>query len=303
MRPFPVSLAAVPTGELAALATAICWSATGLFFAEAARRIGALRVNLLRLPLALGLLSLALVATGTAVAPIDARRAVYLATSGILGLVIGDLALFEAMRRIGARLSFLIMSLAPISASLAGLLLLGERPGPLALLGIAVTLGGVVWVVGEPREGEPRGSHQAIGVAFAVVGAVCQGGGLVLAKVGMAGEVPPLAATWVRMGTATGVIWVLTALTGRVRGLGVADATRRAWLPIAGGAFFGPFLGVWLSLVAARLTDVGIAATIMATTPVLVIPILMLTERYRPTVRALVGTAVTVAGAALLFAT
>ena len=53
---------------------------------------------------------------------------------------------------------------------------------------------------------------------------------------------------------------------------------------------------------AARLTDVGIAATIMATTPVLVIPILMLTERYRPTVRALVGTAVTVAGVALLFA-
>jgi drug/metabolite transporter (DMT)-like permease len=99
------------------------------------------------------------------------------------------------------------------------------------------------------------------------------------------------------------VIWVLTALTGRVRGLGGVDATRRAWLPIAGGAFFGPFLGVWLSLVAARLTDVGIAATIMATTPVLVIPILMLTERYRPTVRALVGTAVTVAGVALLFAT
>jgi drug/metabolite transporter (DMT)-like permease len=137
---------------------------------------------------------------------------------------------------------------------------------------------------------------------LAVVGAVCQGVGLVLAKVGMAGEVPPLAATWVRMGTATAVIWALTALAGRIRGLGVADATRRAWVPIIGGAFFGPFLGVWLSLVAARLTDVGIAATIMATTPVLVIPILMVLEHYRPTVRALVSTAVTVAGVALLFA-
>jgi len=124
----------------------------------------------------------------------------------------------------------------------------------------------------------------------------------VLAKVGMAGEVPPLAATWVRMGTATAVIWALTALTGRTRGLGVADATRRAWLPIIGGAVFGPFVGVWLSLVAARFTDVAIAATIMATTPVLVIPILMAFEQYRPTVRALVGTAVTVAGVALLFA-
>lgn len=280
----------------------MCWSATGLFFAEAARRIGALRVNLLRLPLALTLLTLALAATGTAFASINGTRAVYLAASGVVGLVIGDLALFEAMRRIGPRLSFLIMSLAPISASLAGLLLLGERPGRLALLGIAVTLGGVVWVVGEPHAGEPRGSHEAIGVVLAVVGAVCQGVGLVLAKVGMAGEVPPLAATWVRMGTATAAIWGFTALAGRIRGLGVADATRRAWLSIIGGAFFGPFLGVWLSLVAARFTDVAIATTIMATTPVLVIPVLMVLEHYRPTARALVGTAVTVAGVALLFA-
>jgi drug/metabolite transporter (DMT)-like permease len=296
-------LAAVPTGEIAALATALCWSATGLFFAEAARRVGALRVNLLRLPLALALLSLALAATGDSFASLDRTRTAYLATSGFVGLVIGDLALFEAMRRIGPRLAFVIMSLAPISASVAGLLLLHERPGSLALLGIGVTLGGVVWVVGEPRDGEARRTHEATGVALALVGAVCQGLGLVLAKVGMAGEVPALTATWVRMGTATAVIWVLTAITGRVRGLAVAGATRRAGLAIAAGAFFGPFLGVWLSLVAARLTDVGIAATIMATTPVLVIPILMVTERYRPTARALIGTVVTVGGVALLFAT
>jgi drug/metabolite transporter (DMT)-like permease len=126
--------------------------------------------------------------------------------------------------------------------------------------------------------------------------------GLVLAKVGMAGEVPPLAATWVRMGTATALIWALTAITGRTRQLGVAGAVRRAWVPVLGGAVFGPFIGVWLSLVAARLTEVGIAATIMATTPVLVIPALMGLENYRPTARALIGTAVTVAGVALLFA-
>ena len=288
-------------GEIAALGTALCWSFTGLFFAEAARRIGALRVNLLRLPIALTLLSVAIAAAGTAFASIDARRAAYLAVSGVVGLVIGDLALFESMRRIGPRLALLIMSLAPVAASLGGLLLLGERPGRLALLGIGVTLGGVVWVVGEPRPGEPTGSHGAAGLALALLGAACQGVGLVLAKVGMAGEVPPLAATWVRMGTATALIWALTAFTGRTRQLGVAGAVRRAWVPVLGGAVFGPFIGVWLSLVAARLTEVGIAATIMATTPVLVIPALMALEHYRPTARALIGTAVTVAGVALLF--
>jgi drug/metabolite transporter (DMT)-like permease len=291
----------MPTGELAALGTATCWSFTGLFFAEAARRIGALRVNLLRLPVALALLSLALPVTGSSFAALDGRRAAWLAASGVVGLVVGDLALFEAMRRIGPRLSLLVMSLAPISASLAGFLALGERPGRLALLGIAITLAGVAWVVGERRAGEVHGSHETVGVALAALAAVCQGLGLVLAKLGMAGEVPALPATWVRMSTATTLIWLLTALAGRARDLELAGAVRRAGLPILGGAFFGPFMGVWLSLVAARLTDVGVAATIMATTPVLVIPILMVSERYRPTVRALLGTAVTVAGVAVLF--
>lgn len=292
----------MPLGELAALGTATCWSFTGLFFAEAARRVGALRVNLLRLPVALMLLSIALLATGGSLEALDGRRVAWLAASGVVGLVVGDLALFEAMRRLGARLSLLMMSLAPISASLAGLLMLGERPGRLALLGIAITLAGVASVVGERRPGDARGSHEAVGVALAVLAAVCQGLGLVLAKLGMAGEVAPLSATWVRMCAATTLIWFLTTIAGRAREVEPVRAVRRAGLPILGGAVFGPFMGVWLSLVAARFTDVGVAATIMATTPVLVIPLLIATERYRPTARALVGTVVTVAGVALLFA-
>jgi len=289
------------SGELAALGTATCWSFTGLFFAEAARRVGALRVNLLRLPVALVLLSATVAATGVPFTALDGRRVAWLTASGVVGLVIGDLALFEAMRRIGPRLSLLIMSLAPISASVAGLLMLGERPGRLALAGIAVTLVGVAWVVGERREGESYGSHEAAGVAFAVLGAVCQGLGLVLAKLGMAGEVPALAATWVRMGTATASIWILTALAGRGRHVEPVEGFRTAGLPILGGAVFGPFLGVWLSLVAAKLAEVGVAATIMATAPVLVIPLLVVRERYRPSARTLLGTVVAVVGVALLF--
>ena len=291
----------MPSGELAALGTATCWSFTGLFFAEAARRVGALRVNLLRLPVALVFLSLMLAVTRVPLATLDGRRVAWLTASGVVGLVIGDLALFEAMRRIGPRLALLVMSLAPIAASVAGLVMLGERPGRLALAGIATTLAGVAWVVGERRDGEGFGSHETAGVACALVGAVCQGLGLVLAKIGMAGQVPALAATWVRMGTATAAIWLLTGLAGRARHVAPVDGFRTAGLPILGGAFFGPFLGVWLSLVAAKLAEVGVAATIMATTPVLVIPLLVVRERYRPTGRTLFGTILAIAGVALLF--
>ncbi|HRC27229.1 MAG TPA: EamA family transporter, partial [Alphaproteobacteria bacterium] len=84
-----------------------------------ARRIGAVAVNLLRLPIAWVLLSAALALTGTPLAGLDGQRVTLLALSGLLGLTLGDLALFRAMVRIGPRLSSLLMALAPAFATLA----------------------------------------------------------------------------------------------------------------------------------------------------------------------------------------
>lgn len=291
----------MPTGELAALATASCWAVTSLVFAEAARRIGALRVNLLRLPVALVLLSLALLTLDEPLALMTPARWGYLAGSAVVGLLLGDLAFFAALGRLGARLTSLLMSLAPVFAALAGLLCLGELLPPLAVLGITVTLAGVAWVAAERSSAGAGKPRQLGGIALGVAGAACQGIGLVLAKLGMGGEVPPLAATWVRIGVATMLIWLLTAASGRLRHIEVLMAGRRAGRHVLTGAFFGPFLGVWLSLTAAALTDVGVAATLMATSPVLIIPMVMVVEGYRPTVRAVLGTVVAVAGIALLF--
>jgi drug/metabolite transporter (DMT)-like permease len=290
------------TGEIAALGTAVCWAFTGIFFAEAARRVGALRVNLLRLPIALVLLSAALVATATPLAALDTRRVGLLAASGLVGLTIGDLALFAALVRIGPRLITLLMALAPVFATLAGAVGLREVPGPLELTGMAITLAGVAWVVLERSDGEAHPLDHRGALALGVLAAACQGFGLVLAKAGMAGEVPPLAATWVRMGVATAGMWLLALAFGRTAGLDIVASARRALAPVLGGAISGPFVGVWLSLVAARYTDVGVAATLMATTPVLIIPLVMRTEGYRPTPRAVLGALVTIAGVALLFA-
>jgi drug/metabolite transporter (DMT)-like permease len=288
-------------GELAALATALCWAATGLFFTEAARRIGAVAVNLLRLPIAWVLLSAALALTGTPFAGLDGQRVTLLALSGLLGLTLGDLALFRAMVRIGPRLSSLLMALAPAFATLAGAVLLGERPGAREAIGMAVTLAGVVWVLSERRGGGAWTPDRGGAIALAVFAAACQGIGLVLAKWGMAGVVAPLAATWVRMGVATVGMLALAAGARQLALPSLVSAARGAAGPVLGGAIFGPFVGVWLSLVAARHADIGVAATLMATTPVLIIPLLAWHEGYRPTPRAVLGAAITVAGVALLF--
>jgi drug/metabolite transporter (DMT)-like permease len=291
----------MPLGELAALGTACCWATTSLVFAEASRRIGALRVNLLRLPMAWVLLTLALGALATPFARLTPSRIGLLAASGVIGLVVGDLAFFAALKRLGARLTSLLMSLAPVFATVAAVALLGEVPGGQGFAGIVVTLAGIAWVVSEPRGRAATPHGTARGVALGVLGAACQGVGLVLAKLGMAGEVAPLAATWIRIGVATTVIWLVTVGVGRHRDLAVGAALRRAAAPVAAGAFFGPFLGVTLALTAAKLTKVGVAATIMATSPILVIPLVAVFEGYRPTTRAVLGTVLAVLGVGLLF--
>ena len=292
----------MPVGELAALTAATLWGFTSVFFfSVAAHRIGALRVNLLRLPLGWGLLGLTLLVTG--MSPItDAGSLALLAVSGVVGLSIGDLAYFAAMRRIGPRLAVLLLSLAPLFAAGIGVVLLREIPGPMAIAGIVLTLGGVFWVVLERRdEGMPPG-HHVWGVVLGVIAAFCQGFGLVLAKWGMAGGLHPLASSWLRMTAGTAAIWLGAVLAGRIRDLDLRGSLRLAWPQVVGGAVMGPFLGATLSLVAARHTEVGVAATLMATTPIIVIPLVMLTERYRPSWRALAGTIVAIVGIALLFA-
>lgn len=292
----------MPLGELAALGTASCWAVTSLVFAEASRRIGPLRVNLLRLPMALALLSLGLVLGGRPFAEVTPARVGLLTASAVVGLLLGDLAFFAALRLLGARLTSLLMALAPIFAALGGALTLGEIPSLLGFAGIALTLSGVAWVVVERRNGGVAVGTDVRGILLGVAGAAGQGFGIVLAKLGMAGVMAPLTATWIRILTAGVAIWLLTAVTGRGGSVAVRTSLRSAGFFVAAGAFFGPFLGVWLSLVAAKLTDVGVAATIMATSPVLVIPLVAVTEGYRPSLRAVLGTVLAIVGVAMLFA-
>jgi drug/metabolite transporter (DMT)-like permease len=94
---------------------------------------------------------------------------------------------------------------------------------------------------------------------------------------------------------------VLFTAIGRWPRVVRALADRRAMAHTAIGAFFGPFLGVSLSLLAVQHTLTGVAASIMATTPVLIIPVVVLLGRERVGPGGWLGAALAVAGVALLF--
>jgi drug/metabolite transporter (DMT)-like permease len=291
-------------GELAALATALCWTVTALAFASAGRLVGSLAVNIIRLALGLVFLTACCAIFRGLPLPTDAspREWVFLALSGVVGFLVGDLCLFRALVVLGVRLSMLLMALVPPLTALIGFFALGEELSAVDAAAMALTVGGVGWVVMERRaDGDGRMQRPPLnGLLLGLGGALGQAGGLVLSKIGTR-DYDPFAATQIRVIAGVAGFAILCTAVGwwpRVKeALAHAAAMRRITL----GAFFGPFLGVSLSLVAVKHTAAGVAATIMAIVPVLVIPPSVLVFKERVTLRAVAGAVVAVAGVGLLF--
>jgi drug/metabolite transporter (DMT)-like permease len=299
------ALQASTLGQLAALGTAVCWAFSALAFAAAGRRIGVLPLNLIRLVMALGFLAVATGVLRGLPLPLDAspRAWGWLGVSGLIGFVFGDLCLFRAYVLIGPRLASLMMSLAPLLTALIGWLVLGETLAGRDALGVILTVAGIGWAVldrHQPTGGAAEPRPSAAGLALGFCGALGQAGGLVLSKLGM-GSYDAVAATEVRViAGIAGYVLLLAAVRGWPR-VGEAMGDRRALAFAVVGAFFGPFLGVALSLFAIRHTVAGVAASIMALQPVLIIPLVVLLHRERVGVGGVAGALVAVAGVVLLF--
>lgn len=317
-----LSIPPVYVGMLAGLTTSLLWTATSLFFTAAGRRLGPTRVNFVRILMAIVLLGVTHRLLAGAWWPgANGVQVFLLALSGIVGLAIGDQALFTAFVQIGPRLSMLIMTTSPLMAALFGWVALGETLGTLAWIGIVLTVAGVGWVVLErPRASaavsRSKSPRRATGMLLALTGAACQAGGLMLSKAGIGhGWLPadehldPQAATLIRMVfAAVGMVPILV-LNGarearrRQRGVGSTYGGSRlaGYAFAAGGAVVGPFLGVWMSLVAAHHASLGVAQTLCSLTPLFILPFATLAFDERISPRAILGALVAVAGVSLLF--
>ncbi len=293
-------------GELAALGTSLSWTATATFFALAGGKVGSVVVNRVRLVFgAAFLLTSHWVLTGTPI-PSDAEpfRWAWLGASGIVGLVIGDAFLFQAYVWIGPRLSMLMMSLVPVFGALLAWLFLGEELTGGQAAGVVLTIAGVAWVVlaGRSSSRSEERPQLLLGVAFGLGAALGQAVGLIAAKEGLAGDFSPLSGTLIRVLAGMSVLWAITLLQRQaVPTVRRVVAERRALGHIVGGSFFGPFVGVTLSLAAVQATEVGIASTLMSLPPVFLLPVGYVVFRERFGWQALAGTVLALLGVAVLF--
>ncbi len=295
----------VALGELAGLATAICWSFTSILFSIAGRRVGSPVVNRSRLLFATVFLMGAHIVTQGSAIPVDAEpfRWRWLALSGLLGLVLGDAALFQAFVLIGPRLSMLMMSLVPTMSVVLGWTIFGETVSLGEATGMALAIVGVIFVVTE-RSADPvqtSRSNYRLGLALGVVGALGQATNLATAKFGLAGGFPTISATLIRILVAVTIMWAYAAYRQNVGPTIESWKDRRALGAILGGTMVGPFIGVWLSMFAVQNAPLGIASTLMALPPVLLIPLERLFQGKTVTRRATIGTLVAFAGVARIF--
>jgi drug/metabolite transporter (DMT)-like permease len=304
-------------GEAISLAVAVSWTVTALFAEVGSKRLGSLQMNVIRMILSLVMLGATLWWFTGSPYPLyaDGKTWLWLSMSGFVGYLLGDYCLFNSYIWIGSRFGQLFMTLAPPTAALFGWMLLGETLAWNALLGMLVTLTGIGISVLNKGESQKLSLKLPLkGVLFGIGAGVGQGIGLVLSKVGMnfyEGAIPvgeelvtdlvPFASTFIR--AVTGAIGFLCVMgfQRQFHTLATSMRDRKGMNAALWATITGPFIGVSLSLMAVQYTEAGIASTLMALTPVLIIWPAHLFFGQQVTFKEVIGACISVIGVSLFF--
>ena len=303
-------------GELISIGVAFSWTATALLSEFGSKRMGNLTLNVMRMGIALIFSAILFwVMTGS---PLPAKASTeaygWMMLSGIVGYVIGDFCLFQCYIIIGSKFGQLFMTLAPITAAIMAWFTLGQSIRPTAIIAMAVTLVGIaISVLG-------RGdTHHKVtlklplnGVLFAIGAAMCQGVGLVLSKIGMdhyeasmttpsAPWMLPFFANFFRC--VAGIIGFLILMRFKegYKSLGKNLTDRTSMTAATLTTIFGPFVGVGCSLLAVQYTSAGIASTLMALTPIIIILPAWWIFKQPITLKSVIGALISVIGVSLFF--
>lgn len=299
-------------GEFISIAVAFSWTATALLSEAGSKRLGNLTLNVLRMALAL-IFSMILfwIVMGS---PLPSGGSVeaygWMILSGIVGYLIGDFCLFQCYIIIGSRYGQLFMTLAPLSAACMAWLTLGQEMSTMSIVAMLITLIGIsISILG-------RGKHHKIslklpfnGILFAIGAAVCQGVGLVLSKIGMdhyqTDSIPnwlvPFSANFFRCVAGMIGFTILLYIRDGFTPLREALHDGKGMSMAIATTIFGPFVGVGFSLMAVQYTSAGIASTLMALTPIIIILPSYWLFHQPITWRAVVGAVISVIGVSLFF--
>lgn len=297
-------------GEVYALLASFLWSLSAVLFERLGKKIRPIEMNLLKGTFAAILLSATLFFLREPLTGLNPLGLVVLVISGAVGIGIGDTAYFEALKDLGARQTLLLGTLAPPMAALLALIFLREALQPIAWLGILITVGGVAWVIAEQKKSNgivPSAASSvernvARGVAFGVLASLSQAGGLVLSRYAFSfTTVSSLQSAILRLVAGSVVLFVWIKFKKQPLGeWRKIKPAWRTWVMVIAGSLVGTYMCIWLQQVAVKLSPAGIAQTLLATSPLFILPISAM-RGEKLSVRSVLGAGVSLVGIMLLF--
>jgi drug/metabolite transporter (DMT)-like permease len=289
-------------GEIAALLAAFLWASASLVYTRLGQSLSPILLNILKGGVAIAFLLLTLALTRVPLGFLTPSMLGFLVISGILGIGLGDTAYLSALRYLGARLTLLLETLAPVITAILARVFLGETLDLWAWGGIFLTLVGVGWVVTERTTGVvlEEGNFR-LGILWGVLAALAQAVGAVLSRsVLMTGDISPLWTALIRLLAGTAIALGLWPFLGRSR-----TPAGFSWSPRLLGiiiltAFASTYLGIWLQQISLKYAAAGIAQTLTSTSPLFVLPLASLMGE-KISLRAITGVIISLVGVSFLF--
>lgn len=310
----------------AAILTTLLWSGAAIMSQRSVQILGSIRANLGRLIIAFVLLGAYAHSFGLGMG--GAGRDAFL-WSGVIGMGLGDLALFAALPRLGARLTVLICQCVAVPiAMITEWAWLGTHLPVSQIVWAGIIVAGVAIALMPSKRSPPRVPVTKLGILLGLGAAVGQGLGAVISRrayeitteAGM--TIDGITAAYQRISgglvITAGYFFFVWLQERHARAIAAANAnTAGAARPtlaqsnpigyfgrgggyMFGNAMLGPVLGVSCYQWALATTPSGIVLPIVATTPLVIIPLTYWFEGDRPSRRSLIGGAVAVAGVVAL---
>ncbi|MEO7297276.1 MAG: DMT family transporter [Verrucomicrobiota bacterium] len=289
----------------AAILTTILWSISVVCAHRSAKMIGGSEANFWRLSVATFFLAIWAYGFGE---KMEGDSFPVFLWSGIIGIGLGDVALFQALPRLGSRMTILIIQC--LSAPFAALIewrWLGTKLTGIQMFFGAIVLGGVLLALAPSKHLQLSRRQIVIGTLFGIFAALGNAIGAVLTRKGYA--LATAAHQHIDGGTSAfqriigglfvAGIWLLIVkqqTRTSPRFSSPREKWRKVWPWVLANGFAGQTLGVTCYQIALKHAPTGIVMPIIATTPLVVIPFAHFMEAEKPTVKSIIGSAIAVCG-------
>jgi drug/metabolite transporter (DMT)-like permease len=294
-------------GYFAALTAALCWSFGGLIAVTPVNRLGSIRFNRIRMPMVFVLLSaMAFLTDGWNT--IQSDYFLYILFSSIVGIFLGDTALFYTMNKMGPRRTAILFATNAPMTAIISFIVFNETLTLQQITGCSIVMFGVFLAIvfgttaNQTHVWEQVKGSALIGILAGLFASLCQATGALIIKPVMEDGADAVTISALRVGISA----ILLISIGFFRGLKNQSSpntklTPRLMLLIAGSGFVGMAMGMTLLLFGLARGEAGIVTTLSATTPVMMLPLLWIKTRERPALGSWLGALLTVVGSAVLF--